>query len=172
MQMDNKQKLEYIVRHYLNLMYSTANSILKDHYDAEDACQETFLKLSRVMDTIEDVTTVSARSYCVTTVRNTACDMVRKNNRQVPVGQILENSSESACYDAYPSDTDSIVKEINELPEIYRETVCMRCLEEKKASQIAKELHTNVSTVNSRLSRARIMLRKKWEDMIPAPCGA
>jgi len=160
--MDDAQKLEYIVRHYLKLMKSEANVILKDRYEAEDACQESFIKLSRAIGRINDVTTVSARAYVVTTVRNTACDMVRKRNHQIPDDEFYNDASPSVVYDAYPSYAMAMVEEIEELPVIYRDIIHLRCLEKKTPGEIAEELHTNVSTINSRLSRARDMLKRKW----------
>ena len=172
MPMDSKQKLEYIVTHYIRLMYAEANGILRDPYEAEDACQETFVKLGRVLDRIEDVTTGSARSYVVTAVRNTAYDFIRKNRRQIPTDLVCDDAYLSAVFDCYPSDAADMVEDIEELPEIYRNIVRMRCLEEKSAVQIARELNTSVGTINSRLFRARDLLKKKWFGPETVSCGA
>lgn len=160
--MDQKEKIGYIADHYAKPMHTAAFHILNDYHEAEDACQESLLKLYNAVDRIEDVTTASARAYCVTTARNTAVDMARKKARQIPSGAAVISPEYVAAFDSYPSDADGMIDDIEELPEKYRNIIRMRCLEEKSAEETAEILNSSVGTVNTQLSRARSILKSKW----------
>ena len=160
--MDQKEKIGYIADHYAKPMHTAAFHILNDYHEAEDACQESFLKLYNAVARIEDVTTASARAYCVTTARNTAVDMARKKARQIPAGNAVINPEDVAAFDSYPSDTEGMIGDIEELPEKYRNIIRMRCLEEKSAGETAEILNSSIGTVNTQLSRARSILKSKW----------
>jgi len=164
--MDSREKLDYIANNYTKLMHHEAYMILKDYHYAEDACQDAFINLIRVIDRIDDVTSASARAYCIKTVKNCAIDIIRKNNKTVPVAEVFEEDDDvRAVYDHYPSDTVDMVNDIEQLPEKYRNIIRMRCLEDKSAEQTARELGTNVNTVNTQLMRARKILREKWASI-------
>lgn len=158
--MTKEEKLEYIIQNYTKLMHQKANLVLQDSYEAEDACQEAFLKLYRVLDRVSDVTTPEARSYCVMTAKNAAIDLLRKNRRTVPVEEVYDEAA--SIVDEYPSDTVDMLHDIEELPDKYKNVIRLRCFEELSAEDTAKELDTNVNTVNIRLLRARKILRSKW----------
>ena len=82
--MTREEKLNYIASHYMNAMWQKAYSVLSDAHEAEDCCQEAFIKLMKVADSIEDVTELRARALCSVVARNTAIDMARKNGRMSP----------------------------------------------------------------------------------------
>ena len=50
MPMTREEKLNYIASHYMNAMWQKAYSVLSDAHEAEDACQEAFIKLMKVAD--------------------------------------------------------------------------------------------------------------------------
>lgn len=158
--MTKEEKIEYIVNHYTKLMHQKATSVLGDSYEAEDACQEAFLKLYRVMDRVSDVTTPEARSYCVMTAKNAAIDIARKLRHDTPCEEIYDEAA--SVFDVYPSDTADMLNDIEELPGKYKDVIRLRCFEDLSAEDTAKELATNVNTVNIRLLRARKILRSKW----------
>ncbi len=158
--MTKEEKLEYIVNTYTKLMHQKAFSVLRDSYEAEDACQEAFLKLYRVLDRVSDVTTPEARSYCVMTAKNAAIDIARKLHHETPVEEIYDE--EASVFDVYPSDTAELLEDLGELPDVYKDVIRLRCFEEKSAEETAEELSVSTNTVNLRLFRARKILAKKW----------
>ena len=58
----------------------------------------------------------------------------------------------------------ALLQAVENLPDIYRETLLLYYYEEMKAEEIAKIQHTARSTVNVRLKRGRDMLREALRD--------
>ena len=74
--------------HYMTAMWQKAYSVLSDAHEAEDACQEAFIKLMRICDDIEDVTEVKVRALCPVVAENTAIDIARKKGRSTTPNDI------------------------------------------------------------------------------------
>ena len=169
--MTREEKLNYIASHYMTAMWQKAYSVLSDAHEAEDACQEAFIKLMRITDDIEDVTEPRARALCTVVAKNTAIDMARKNGRSSPTEDIyldLEAMEEpvpspEASYESAEA-VNLLAEEIEKLPEGYRDVLVLRCLEGLSAEQTADMLGMNVNTVNIRLTRARKLLKQKLNE--------
>ncbi len=168
MQMTREEKLNYIASHYMQPMWQKAYSVLSDAHEAEDACQEAFIKLMKLCDSIEDVTELRARALCLVVVRNTAIDMARKNGRASPTEDIymdLEADAEPASSPETRLEEaeamERLSQEIERLPEDYRDVLRLRCLNELSAEQTAEILMCTPNTVNIRLTRARKLLRER-----------
>lgn len=169
--MNNNEKIEYIVTHYTKLMHSAANSVLNDYHEAEDACQEAFLKLYKVIDKLEEVSSTRTRAYCVTTARNIAVNMARKKAKQIPYEELPEVESNDGFTKTSTAEAEDLLQDIEELPEKYRNIIRLRCFEERSAEETAEMLNSNVSTVNSQLIRAKKKLRNKWVSIACLLCA-
>jgi RNA polymerase sigma-70 factor (ECF subfamily) len=161
-----------LVKHCDQRVYRLALRITRNHQDAEDARQETFLKAYRHLDQFE------GRSRFTTWISRIAINEglmnLRKRNdsRRVPLDEITETAIEG----------DALVKlrrpiedpEVNftrrqlrgalngaiaALRPLYRDVFVLRTVEELSTSETAKTLGLTVSTVKTRLRRARIELR-------------
>ena len=55
----DKSKFEILYSEYKNLMYYTANRILRNSSDAEDVVHQAFLKVIEILDTISSPSSVS-----------------------------------------------------------------------------------------------------------------
>lgn len=170
MAMTREEKLNYIASHYMQAMWRKAYSVLSDGYEAEDACQEAFIKLIKIIDGIEDVTEPRVCALCGVIAKNTAIDMARKNGRAAPTEDIYleldgkEDTAETPEQFAESAEqSELIVNEIRALPEVFREVLELRCIYEFSAERTAELLSTNANTVNIRLSRARKLLRERLE---------
>jgi hypothetical protein len=51
----NDDRLELAVREHARLVYRIAYSVLRNHHDAEDATQETFLRLVRYANKMHEI---------------------------------------------------------------------------------------------------------------------
>ena len=168
MPMTREEKLNYMASHYMTAMWQKAYSVLSDAHEAEDACQEAFIKLMRICDDIEDVTEVRVRALCSVVAKNTAIDMARKNGRSTPTEDIyldLEAAEETAespesRYESREA-LEILEEEIKGLPEAYRDVLMLRCLQELSAEQTGELLGCSANTVNIRLTRARKLLRER-----------
>lgn len=65
MSMTREEKLKYIAEHYMPFMWKKAYSVISDAHEAEDACQEAFIKLMRVVDNIDNIEETRVRALCV-----------------------------------------------------------------------------------------------------------
>ena len=87
--MTRQDKLEYIASVYMKSMWQKAYGIISDTHEAEDVCQEAFIKIIRIIDEIDDVTEPKTRALCNIIAKNTAIDFARKNGRAAPTEDIL-----------------------------------------------------------------------------------
>jgi len=163
--MKNKEKIEYLSNRYYKSMHNAAMIILGDYHLAEDACQDTFIKLIRNADILDDITSERVKNYCFVLLRHTATDIARKWHRQVPTEILYEDNVVPEVSDEYPYETEDMIKDIMSLPYHYRVVVTMRCLGKHSSRETAEYLGSNVSTVNARLSRAKKILHEKWNTV-------
>ena len=167
-QMTRQEKLEFIAANYMKAMWQKAYSVISDAHEAEDACQEAFIKIIRVIDEIRDVTELKAKAFCCIIAKNTAIDMGRKNAHAAPTEDIyLELDAEIPLHEA-PDEIamsnesiERLAAQIEELPESYRDVLRLRCLYDMSAEQTGQLLGMNANAVNIKLSRARKMLKAK-----------
>ena len=68
----NKSKFEILYSEYKNLMYYTANRILRNSSDAEDVVHQAFLKVIEILDTISSPRCHKTRALLVTITEHKA----------------------------------------------------------------------------------------------------
>jgi RNA polymerase sigma-70 factor, ECF subfamily len=146
--------------------------------EAEDAAQETFVKISRSLDGFRGESSLSTWIYRIAT--NTAMDHLRKPSTKQSsrlTGDPADNESllhdESATIaDGEPLlDTLLIRKDMNEcirglvndLPENYRTVLVLGDLEGFTNAEIAEILGLSLDAVKVRLHRARLRLKQSMD---------
>ena len=65
-------KLTRLYELYSTEMYHAAKNILRNHHDAEDAMQNAFVQLIRLLDHIKDPESPSTRAYVISAVQSRA----------------------------------------------------------------------------------------------------
>lgn len=167
MEMTRQEKLNYIAEHYMKAMWQKAYGVISDAHEAEDACQEAFIKIIRIIDEIEEVDAIKTRALCCIIAKNTAIDMARKNGRAAPTEDVyLEAGTEQETAQTPESiaagreSMEEVAAAVEKLPEGLRDVLRLRCLYEMSAEQTALILGLNANTVNIRLLRARKLLRE------------
>ena len=70
-------KLTRLYELYSTEMYHAAKNILRNHHDAEDAMQNAFVQLIRLLDHIKDPESPSTRAYVISAVQSRATDLYR-----------------------------------------------------------------------------------------------
>jgi RNA polymerase sigma-70 factor, ECF subfamily len=160
--------LDELVRQHARLVYRIAYAALRSHHDAEDATQETFLRVLRYshrLDAVEDPQTWLARIAW-----RVAVDRGKRRGRQREYE--LEDSKrpfdQAASQDAPADETvhgsqldSAIGKLIAALPEKLREPLVLSTLEEMSPREVAATLGINEAAVRSRVFRARQVLKEK-----------
>jgi RNA polymerase sigma-70 factor, ECF subfamily len=160
--------IENLVRLHSRLVYRIAYAVLRRHHDAEDATQETFLRVLRYsskVDAVDDPKTWLARIAW-----RVAIDRARKREhaRETTLDDPDKPVAEIVSLDASADDTvhgahiESVLEKlIAALPSKLREPLILSTLEEMSPREAAATLGINEAAVRSRVFRARLMLKEK-----------
>jgi RNA polymerase sigma-70 factor (ECF subfamily) len=165
-----------LVRPYEDIVYRMAFRMLKNHGDAEDVAQETFLKAFLKLASFRFNARFS--TWLLSIALNEARSRLRlRISRAAHYG---ESSSEQSTMsplllarDKGETPLEALEREelrtllqraISELPVIYRDVLRMRVLEEHSVKVTAQALTSSEEVVKVRLHRARRMLRKKLKS--------
>jgi RNA polymerase sigma-70 factor, ECF subfamily len=152
------ERFAVLVRRQARFVFRVAYSILRKVQDADDAVQETFLKLYRSQrwDRIED-----ERAFLARVAWRTAIDQLRKAPKNEPASDAPwagQNPEQAAIV----SDWNSAVQRlIDALPEELRQPLALSSVEELTSREIAQVMGIPEGTVRTRLMRARQILRQK-----------
>jgi RNA polymerase sigma-70 factor (ECF subfamily) len=165
---DEDEAVENLVRDHARLVYRIAYAILRSHHDAEDAVQETFLRVlrySRRLAAVDNPKTWLARiAWRVSIDRSKR----RSRKREIPLENSDRQFDEIAAADTSADDAlDSarigaaLEKLISALPKNLREPLILSTIEEMSPREAAAVLGINEAAVRSRVFRARQILREK-----------
>jgi RNA polymerase sigma-70 factor, ECF subfamily len=162
-----------LVREHSRLVYRIAFAALRRHHDAEDATQETFLRVLRYssrLDTVEEPKTWLARIAW-----RVAVDRSRQRgwNREIPLDD-PENPNVEVASSETPADQSLhgaqvgavLEKLIATLPPKLREPLILSAIEEMSPREVAATLGINEAAVRSRVFRARQILKEKLAQRI------
>src|ERR1700722_18315004 len=152
---------------YLDGLYSYALVLTRNHAEAEDLVQETYVRALPAMGRLR--TDSNTKGWLFTILRNVWLNQLRKwrNGPQMieiegddgVANSIVEPSKDS--HDLYVSkvEAEQVRAAIKELPAEFREVILLREYEDLSYQEIASVTGCRVGTVMSRLSRARVKLR-------------
>lgn len=131
-----------------------------DRHLAEDAFQETFLKVWKNLSAFRGDS--SPKTWLTRIALNTCCSMLRTGwfrllRRTQDVETLLDLSAPEN-----PRDPD-LTRELCDLPGKYREVILLHYYENLTTREIAGMLHLPAGTVSTRLRTARRLLRTKLE---------
>lgn len=162
------EMLEALVRDHSRLVYRIAYAVLRRHHDAEDAAQETFLRVLRYgskLPEVEDPKTWLARiAWRVAIDRNKR----RRWDREIPLDDSEKTHAEPASADT-PADANmqsaqvgaALEKLIAALPTKLRESLILSAIEEMSPREVATTLGISEAAVRSRVFRARQILKDR-----------
>ncbi|ASS68252.1 RNA polymerase sigma factor SigW [Paenibacillus sp. RU4T] len=166
-----------LVGMYQDKLYHLAYRMLYNRQEAEDAVQETFLRVFRNMERYDESMKFSTWIYRITT--NLAIDRLRRRkpgfslDAEVPEHDGLDGYSMFASEDASPEDevllseTQRIIRAaIETLPPKYKSVMVLRYLEDLSLQEISDVLDMPVTTIKTRVHRGREFLRKKLEHKL------
>ena len=157
---------------HLDAVYTLARYLLRDPTDAEDAVQECYLRALRHFDTLrgEEVkpwlfailrnvcrVEYSRRSRVLLYDVNAEPD---KSETTLPLWREAQDTPETEMLRKLDSGT--IQGLVAALPDVFREVIVLRELEDMSYREIAGIVGAPVGTVMSRLARGRAMLREAW----------
>ncbi|MBQ2658706.1 MAG: sigma-70 family RNA polymerase sigma factor [Erysipelotrichaceae bacterium] len=129
---------------------------MRNRLDAEDATQETLLKVWRKLDCFEARNHCSARSWIMRVACNTCKDMLRKSWRKHEDRSVTPEDL-SALGDSSREDRELMMDVMN-LPEKYRSVILMVYWQGMTMKEASETLRLSQSTICRRLEKARSMI--------------
>ena len=126
--------------------------------DAEDAAQETFLKLWRKLDTLENRTGASARAWIMKTAVNTCRDQLRKPFRRFEDRTVTPE--ELGRRGELPPVDRELWIDLARLPEEYRAPVRLVYGRGLTVQETAARVRVSKATISRRLQKARGIIRR------------
>lgn len=160
--------IEELVREHSRLVYRIGHAVLRSHHDAEDATQETFMRVLRYSSKLSQVE--DAKTWLARIAWRVAIDRSRqrKSHREVPL-ENPENPAAEIASDVALADETALGAQVNALlekliaalPAKLREPLVLSTLDEMMPREIAATLGIKEAAVRSRIFRARQILKEK-----------
>ncbi len=157
---------------HLDAVYTLARYLLRDSSDADDAVQECYLRALRHFDTLR---TDDVKPWLFAIARNVCRVEYGRRSRLLPYDVNAERDEPGGVIPLWREtqdtpetemlrklDAETIQGLVAALPDVFREVIVLRELEDLSYREIAEIVDSPVGTVMSRLARARAMLREAW----------
>jgi RNA polymerase sigma-70 factor (ECF subfamily) len=160
--------LESLVRQHSRLVYRIAYAALRSHHDAEDATQETFLRVLRYSHKLATVD--NPRTWLARIAWRIAVDRSKRRGSQREISlDDPEKPGEAVPSPDAPADQAMqgsqagarLERLIAALPEKLRQPLILSAIKEMSPREVAVTLSINEAAVRSRVFRARQILKEK-----------
>jgi RNA polymerase sigma-70 factor (ECF subfamily) len=161
-QSGDQEAFACLVETYQIAVYNLAYRMLGNAAEAEDAAQETFIRVYTRLDTYDSERKFSswllaiASHYCIDRLRQRRWDWLSLD--ELPPRHLLASSSRPEETIIRGEERDEVRQLLNQLPPHYRATVILRYWYDLSYQEIAEALEITESAVKSTLHRARRML--------------
>ena len=156
---EDKSKFEAIYNQYRYLMYTAANRILNNQFDAEDAVHQAFLSIIDNLDKVREVDCPETRSYVVIITERKAIDIIRARKRFTGEDIIDKLPGIDIPLPGDHGLADAMAK----LPARYREVLLLRFDNGYNTKEIAKMMDMTEGSMQKLIWRAKEALHKQLE---------
>jgi RNA polymerase sigma-70 factor, ECF subfamily len=157
--------LAALVTEYAGTLYRVAYSVLRNAADAEDAVQETFLRVLRHRETLDEVR--DQRVWLIRIVWNIVLDRKRRAKTRPETDDVAELARVLPAKGLSAEERTAAAQHhaqvlacVERLPAKEREVLMLSAFEELNSVEIAEALGITESSVRSRLFRARNLAAK------------
>jgi RNA polymerase sigma-70 factor, ECF subfamily len=165
--------IEKLVCDHSQLVYRIAYAVLRSHHDAEDATQETFVRVLRYSSKLASVE--DPKPWLARIAWRVAVDRSRQHGRtrevalddpEKPLAEIA--SAETSAHETVQSAQvgAALEKLIAALPPKLREPLILSAIEDMSPREVAEVLRINEAAVRSRVFRARQILKEKMAQAV------
>ncbi len=188
----NTHSYEILVQRHMNRVYSIVYRIVCDREEAEDLCQEVFIKVYNGLKKFEQQSAFSSWLYRIAT--NCALDALEKKKRQPApfarskavqtpseeMDQLLHQPSEAADPEESALRTElreCINKVLRKLDREQARLLLLRDFDDQSYDEIARLLNIGLSAVKMRIHRARLAFQEVFGHLcghymtFPVPSG-
>lgn len=166
----NVNEFEQLVKKYETFVFAICMNIIKDPLEAESIAQETFLQ---VFKSLKNYELKGFKTWISRIATNKAIDYKRKLKQKNTQGVIyLDEVMMQNIEDEFNLQEHFIKQEekkrmqclIKELPQKYSTVIYKYYNESKSYQEIALEEGISSRTVESRLYRAKQLIKDKWKE--------
>lgn len=158
------QELYYIiVERYQNKLLRYAISLIKDEDRASDVVQDSFIKAFINLNGFD--TKKNFASWIYRIVHNEAINIVKKYQKELPILDDFDFQSDESIENNFEQ-KETVVKVkkcLEEMPLLYSEPLSLFYIHEKSYKEISDILRIPMGTVATRISRAKILMKKIWQ---------
>jgi RNA polymerase sigma factor (sigma-70 family) len=152
-----------LVRRHGPMVLGVCRRLLRDHHDAEDAFQATFLVLLRKAHAIAEPERLGNWLYGVAfhTAQNARLARLRRRAAEGRLRELARTATQDR-----PADEDwrpVLDLELSGLPERYRVPLVLCGLQGRSREEAARQLGWSEGTLSSRLARGRALLRDRLQ---------
>lgn len=150
-----------LVRRYQRMIFTYALSKLRDVEEARDATQEIFI------EAFKNISSLKSPGSFLPWLRGIASNVCRRRKRRRRMDERLDEIPEPAVLPPIEEELmrselkDEVLKAILSLPEGYRHVLLLHYFDELPQREVAAFMGISVTAVETRIGRAREMLRKK-----------
>lgn len=157
--------VEQLIRDHARFVFRVAHSVLRNHHDAEDAAQETFVRVLRQRGKLAGIE--DPRAWIGTIAWRIAVDR-RRTGVEVELDTAADHLAELRARGAT---AEQIVEQrqmsgvlwglVETLPSDLRDAITLSTVQELTSAEAAAVLGVPEGTVRNRVHRAKEMLRQK-----------
>ena len=163
----DKEKFLAIYDTYKNMMYNKAMSVLHVSSLAEDAVQESLIKIAKNISKISSVDCSQTRSFIVIIVRNTSLNMIKSEH--IKLTEEIDESTPDVSMDVLSKvmskqGYEYLITLVNDLDDIYTDVLTLKLVMGYSNEEISSLLGVPRKTVDSRIYRGKKILQHKLED--------
>ena len=130
-------------------------------FDAEDAVQNTFMKITRYIDNIDfSRGEQDVRNYCLSILSNEICNVLSENQENFEVNEEFCSQEEYNFIEELGMQENyaKVVKAIEGLDDKYSTTLQLYFCKEMTVNEIAEMMGISAKTVYTRLARGKKLL--------------
>lgn len=166
----HQDSFRVLVDRYGAMVYGVAYAHVGNAQDAEDAVQETFVRLYQWLDRLSKKESVAA--WLVRVVRNISVDILRRRSRETSLEDTSELTS-SVCPSPARAEIRRLVwEEMSALEPADREILILYYFRSRRAKEIAQILDITPQAAAKRIQRARMELGRRLEGVVGEEFGA
>lgn len=157
-----KQQLEAWMAEYCDTVFRTCYLYLADRTLAEDATQDTFLKVWRTMDSFEGRNGCSIKTWIIRIAINT-CKNYKNSawHRRIDKSRLLDDLPPSVL--GVTEESHTMFLEILQLPDKCKQVIILYYYHDMTMADIGNILKISRSAVQHRLNKALALLRVQWK---------
>ena len=160
----NSDAFRVLVDRYGGMVYGIACAHVRNAADAEDVCQETFIRLYQWLDRLSSERSIGA--WLVQVARSVAIDWLRKQGREMP--RLIEGLAEAPSLPNPARDElhRAVWEQMATLGCEQREILVLYYFRSKRRREIARLLGISPYAASKRLERARDELGRRLVDSL------